>query len=47
MFYSVVYDFRSGLIGEDAFKERILRLAERYERSFIKKEPATNQKGLF
>lgn len=47
LFYSLVDDFRCGVIGEDAFKERILRLAERYERSFIKKEPATNQKGLF
>lgn len=47
LFYTIVDDFRTGIIGEEAFKERLLRLAERYERSFIKKEAGAGQKELF
>jgi hypothetical protein len=47
LFYTIVDDFKTGTINEDTFKERLLRLAERYERSFIKKEVSVNQKDLF
>lgn len=47
LFYAVVSDFKDGTIDEETFKERLLRLAERYERSFIKKEVSVNQKDLF
>ncbi len=47
LFYAIVDDFRTGVIGEDAFKERLVRLAERYERSFVKREPGASQKDLF
>jgi hypothetical protein len=47
LFYTIVDDFRTGVISEDAFKERLMRLAERYERSFVKREPGAGQKELF
>jgi len=47
MLHSIVEDFKCGAVDEIAFKERIIRLAERYERSFVRKEPAGGQKGLF
>ncbi len=47
LFYSIVDDFRSGAISDEVFKERLLRLAERYERSFVKREPGVGQKDLF
>ncbi len=47
LFYTIVDDFRTGAISEDAFKERLVRLAERYERSFVKREPGVGQKELF
>jgi hypothetical protein len=46
-FYAVVDDFKNSAIEEDVFKERLLRLAERYERRIGKKEPAIEQKDLF
>ncbi len=47
LFYTIVDDFRTGVISEDSFKERLVRLAERYERSFVKREPGAGQKELF
>ncbi len=47
LFHAIVDDFRTGAIGEDTFKERLMRLAERYERSFVKREPVSGQKDLF
>ena len=46
-FYAVVDDFKNNIIEEDVFKERLLRLAERYERRIGKKELTIEQKGLF
>jgi hypothetical protein len=46
-FYAVVDDFRTGTINEEMFKDRLLRLAERYERVIGKKELNVNQKELF
>ena len=46
-FYNVIDDFRSGTIGEETFKETLLRLAERYERRFMHKELKADQKDLF
>jgi hypothetical protein len=46
-FYAVVDDFRNSVIEEDVFKERLLRLAERYERRIGKKELTIEQKDLF
>jgi hypothetical protein len=46
-FYAVVDDFKNGAIEEDLFKERLLRLAERYERRIGKKELTIEQKDLF
>jgi len=46
-FYAVVDDFKNSVIEEDVFKERLLRLAERYERRIGKKELTIEQKGLF
>ena len=37
-FYDVIEDFNTGTIDEETFKERLLRLAKRYERRFINKE---------
>jgi len=37
-FYNVIDDFKSGTIDEKTFKERLLTLAERYERRFMDKE---------
>jgi hypothetical protein len=31
-FYDVIEDFNTGTIDEETFKERLLRLAKRYER---------------
>ncbi len=47
LFYTIVNDFRMGEIGEETFKERLLRLAERYERGFVRKDPGLKQKDLF
>ena len=46
LFYAIVVDFRTGVISEEAFRDKLLRLAERYERSFVKKEPGINEKGI-
>jgi hypothetical protein len=46
-FYAVVDDYKSGAIEDDLFKERLLRLAERYERRIGKKEMTIEQKDLF
>jgi hypothetical protein len=47
LFYSTAVDFRAGIIDEETFKEKLLKLAERYERNFVEKEKAANQKDLF
>ncbi|MGD1075687.1 MAG: hypothetical protein ABR903_06365 [Thermodesulfovibrionales bacterium] len=46
LFYTIVVDFRAGVINEETFREKLLRLAERYERSFVKKEPSVNEKDM-
>jgi len=46
-FYNVIDDFKSGVIDEKTFKERLLRLAERYERRFMDKELREKQGDLF
>ena len=46
LFYATVVDFKTGVISEETFREKLLRLAERYERSFVKKEPGVNEKGI-
>lgn len=46
-FYTTVDDFRSGVIDQETFKERLIKLAERYERSFVKKDLTKSQKDLF
>jgi hypothetical protein len=46
-FYNVIDDFKIGAIDENTFKERLLSLAERYERRFMDKELKENQKDLF
>ena len=46
-FYNVIDDFKSGTIDEKTFKERLLRLAERYERRFMDKELKEKQGELF
>jgi hypothetical protein len=46
-FYAVIDDFRNGVIDDTLFKERLLRLAERYERRLVKKELNIEQKDLF
>jgi hypothetical protein len=47
LFYSVVDDYKAGIIPEEQFKERLLRLAERYERTLGKSVMSTDQKDLF
>jgi len=46
-FYNVIDDFKSGTIDENTFKERLLRLAERYEHRFMDKELREKQGDLF
>ena len=46
-FYNVIDDFKSGTIDEKTFKERLLRLAERYGRRFRDKELREKQGDLF
>jgi hypothetical protein len=46
-FYNVIDDFKCGTIDEKTFKERLLTLAERYERRFMDKELRENQGNLF
>jgi hypothetical protein len=46
-FYNVIDDFKNSTIDEKTFKERLLRLAERYERRFMDKELRAKQKDLF
>ena len=46
LFYAIVVDFRTGVISEETFRDKLLRLAERYERSFVKKESGINEKGI-
>ena len=46
-FYSVVNDFQIGLIDDVMFKDRLMRLAERYERSFGKDALSLDQTNLF
>lgn len=45
-FYSVVDDFRTGVIDDETLKEKVLMLAKRYDRHF-KKETMRKQAGLF
>jgi hypothetical protein len=47
LFYATAVDFRTGMIDAETFVEKVLRLAERFERTFVEKERATNQKDLF
>lgn len=47
LFYAIVDDFKKGFIDEEAFREKILRLSERYERSFVNKDLQKVQKTLF
>ena len=47
LFHTIADDFRTGAIDEGTFRERILRLAERYERSFVKRDLTAGQKDLF
>jgi len=44
LFYTTVQDFKTGAITEEAFKEKILKLAERYERNFVERVTDTLQK---
>lgn len=46
-FYNVIDDFKSGTIDEKTYNERLLRLAERYERRFMDKELREKQGNLF
>ncbi len=46
LFYTTVEDFKTGTISEETFKEKLLKLAKRYERNFIGKGPDTVQKDL-
>ena len=46
-FYNVIDDFKICAIDEKTFKERLLRLAERYERRFLNKELKEDQTDLF
>ncbi|MFA6054669.1 MAG: hypothetical protein WC769_04765 [Thermodesulfovibrionales bacterium] len=46
-FYNVIDDFKSDTIDEKTFKERLLTLAERYERRFMDKELREKQGDLF
>ena len=45
-FYFVISDFKVGLIDEATLKERLFRLAERYERN-RDRSASEKQKGLF
>jgi hypothetical protein len=45
-FYFLISDHRSGLIDDTTLKERLLRLAERYERS-VGIHESEDQAGLF
>lgn len=45
--YTTVDDFRSGAIDRATFEERLVKLAEKYERNFLRKDPAKSQKDLF
>ena len=47
LFYATAVDFRAGVIDAETFKDKLLRLAERYERNFVEKERSTNQNDLF
>jgi hypothetical protein len=46
-FYSVVNDFQSGIIDDVMLKDRLMRLAERYERSCGKDPLSPDQARLF
>ena len=45
-FYNVITDFRHGIIDDNTMKEKLLKLAERYERS-IGQGRSEKQKDLF
>ncbi|KAF0144642.1 MAG: hypothetical protein FD156_1656 [Nitrospirae bacterium] len=45
-FYFVVSDFKVGLIDDETLKERLFRIAERYERN-RNRDAGEKQKGLF
>jgi hypothetical protein len=45
-FYNVIDDFKNGTIDDATFKERLLRLAERYERGFTDKKARAKQENL-
>jgi len=44
-FYIAISDFRIGLISDETLKERLFRIAERYERNTLK--ISEKQKDLF
>jgi len=46
-FYSVVSDYKFGTIDEEMMRDLLLRLAERYERSFGSTDASTDQTSLF
>ena len=46
-FFDVIEGYKTGAISEETFKERLLRLAERYERGFMNKELREKQEDLF
>ncbi|MFA4828734.1 MAG: hypothetical protein WC855_11445 [Thermodesulfovibrionales bacterium] len=45
-FYFVVSDFKVGLIDDETLKERLFRIAERYERN-RDRDASGKQKNLF
>lgn len=45
-FYFVVSDFKVGLIDDETLKERLFRIAERYERN-RNRDASEKQKNLF
>jgi hypothetical protein len=47
LFYTTVDDFRSGVIDQETFKERLMKLADRYERNFVKTAQSKSQNDLF
>ncbi|HAR46427.1 MAG: hypothetical protein A2X56_06760 [Nitrospirae bacterium GWC2_57_13] len=46
-FYHIVEEFRSGMIDQEGFTDRIVTLAERYGRLSGKEESSRNQMSLF
>lgn len=46
-FYHTVEEYRLGLIGQEAFFDRIVMLADRYGRLVGKEDVSRNQMSLF